>query len=279
MNGFLFAAGLFGQAATDVPTAVVPWWREAWAVWGLALLTVAGPTLLAWLVSRRLRAGDMWGRIAAVLVPLAAGAAVVCLGWPPRLGIDLKGGVILVYQVDTARESSSAVDDAIVALEQVLVTPESRLGTVERGSGDTLVVRLATEDAGEREAALQAIAALQLENADLRPLPTAAAAANERRYSVVGRAAPVDMDKLVGAVSRRVNPGGQKEVTVRRYGLDQIEVIVPEVDQSEVDLIKRIVSSAGVLEFRIVANPDDPRHQQVREAAAVTATFWNRTQT
>ncbi|MFM7043131.1 MAG: protein translocase subunit SecD, partial [Planctomycetaceae bacterium] len=271
MNGFLFAAGLFGQAATDVPTAVVPWWREAWAVWGLALLTVAGPTLLAWLVSRRLRAGDMWGRIAAVLVPLAAGAAVVCLGWPPRLGIDLKGGVILVYQVDTARESSSAIDDAIVALEQVLVTPESRLGTVERGSGDTLVVRLATEDAGEREAALQAIAALQLENADLRPLPTAAAAANERRYSVVGRAAPVDMDKLVGAVSRRVNPGGQKEVTVRRYGLDQIEVIVPEVDQSEVDLIKRIVSSAGVLEFRIVANPDDPRHQQVREAAAVTA--------
>ena len=271
MNGFLFAAGLFGQAATDVPTAVVPWWREAWGVWGLALLTVAGPTLLAWLVSRRLRAGDMWGRIAAVLVPLAAGAAVVCLGWPPRLGIDLKGGVILVYQVDTARESSSAIDDAIVALEQVLVTPESRLGTVERSSGDTLAVRFATEDAGEREAALQAIAALQLENADLRPLPTAAAAANERRYTVVGRAAPVDMDKLVGAVSRRVNPGGQKEVTVRRYGLDQIEVIVPEVDQSEVDLIKRIVSSAGVLEFRIVANPDDPRHQQVREAAAVTA--------
>ena len=45
-------------------------------------------------------------------------------------------------------------------------------------------------------------------------------------------AAPVAMDKLVAAVSRRVNPGGQKEVTVRRYGLDQLEVIVPAVDQS-----------------------------------------------
>jgi protein-export membrane protein SecD len=73
------------------------------------------------------------------------------------------------------------------------------------------------------------------------------------------------MDKLVAAVSRRVNPGGQKEVTVRRYGLDQLEVIVPDVDQAEVDLIKRIVSSAGVLEFRITANPEDPRHKRVIE--------------
>ena len=67
------------------------------------------------------------------------------------------------------------------------------------------------------------------------------------------------MDKLVAAVSRRVNPGGQKEVTVRPFGLDQIEVILPEVEQEEVEQIKRIISSAGVLEFRIVANRADPR--------------------
>ena len=35
------------------------------------------------------------------------------------------------------------------------------------------------------------------------------------------------MDKLVGAVSRRVNPGGNREVVVRRVGQDRIEVIVP----------------------------------------------------
>jgi SecD/SecF fusion protein len=79
------------------------------------------------------------------------------------------------------------------------------------------------------------------------------------------------MDKLVAAVSRRVNPGGQKEVTVRRFGLDQLEVIVPDVDQAEVDLIKRIVSSAGVLEFRITANPEDPRHKRVVELGGRTA--------
>jgi SecD/SecF fusion protein len=77
----------------------------------------------------------------------------------------------------------------------------------------------------------------------------------------------VSMDKLVAAVSRRVNPGGQKEVTVRQYGTNQLEVIVPEVDQAEVEFIKRIVSSAGVLEFRIVANPQDPRHKEIIEKA------------
>jgi len=75
------------------------------------------------------------------------------------------------------------------------------------------------------------------------------------------------MDKLVAAVSRRVNPGGQKEVTVRQFGLDQIEVILPEVAQEEVEQIKRVISSAGVLEFRIVANRADPRHRAAIAAA------------
>ncbi|MFM1996393.1 MAG: hypothetical protein RLZZ111_780 [Planctomycetota bacterium] len=194
---FAQAAGV-AAAAQATPGGAVEWWREPWAVWGITLLTVAVPTLLSWLVSKRLRAADMWGRLATVLVALTAGAVISWLGWPPRLGIDLKGGVILVYEVDASKAA-------------------------EKGA--------TAEVAG-----------------------------------AVGRPA-VDMDKLVAAVSRRVNPGGQKEVTVRRYGLDQLEVIVPEVDQSEVELIKRMVSSAGVLEFRITANPEDPRHKQLIDLA------------
>jgi SecD/SecF fusion protein len=166
-------------------------------MWGITLLTIFGPTFLAWLLAKSLRASDMWGRLAAVLVAAAAGGVVCWLGWPPRLGIDLKGGVILVYEVDQAKQ---------------------RAKTAEGEGGG-----------------------------------------------------PVDMDKLVAAVSRRVNPGGQKEVTVRRFGLDQLEVIVPEVDQAEVDLIKKTVSSAGVLEFRITANSEDSRHQRAIELASRSA--------
>jgi SecD/SecF fusion protein len=207
-TSFLFAqadavaAATGTAAAAAAPAATLPpVWREGWFLWLLTLLVIAVPTLVAWLLAKQLRASDMWGRMAAVLVALTAGTVVTVLGWPPRLGIDLKGGVILVYEVDAAKQAAKTVDAE-----------------------------------GNTEAA-----------------------------------APIDMDKLVAAVSRRVNPGGQKEVTVRRYGLDQLEVIVPDVDQAEVDLIKRIVSSAGVLEFRITANPEDPRHKRVIELGSNAA--------
>ncbi|NBP87758.1 MAG: protein translocase subunit SecD [Planctomycetia bacterium] len=180
-----FTDGCFGLLAQAADGAAGPWWEETPAVWGLTFAVVALPTFFAWLLTKQLRVPDLWGRLATVLVALTAGVVVTATGWPPRMGIDLKGGVILVYEIDATKQPEGGVS----------------------------------------------------------------------------------MDKLVAAVSRRVNPGGQKEVTVRQYGLNQIEVIVPEVDQAEVEMIKRIVSSAGVLEFRIVANPDDPRHKAMIEKA------------
>ncbi len=177
--------GWFGLLAQATENTSAAWWNESWVVWGLTLAIILVPTFLAWLVTRQIRTGGLWGRLSIVLVALAAGIVVTVLGWPPRMGIDLKGGVILVYEIDSAKQPDGGVS----------------------------------------------------------------------------------MDKLVAAVSRRVNPGGQKEVTVRQYGTNQLEVIVPEVDQAEVEFIKRIVSSAGVLEFRIVANPQDPRHKEVIEKA------------
>jgi SecD/SecF fusion protein len=276
MNPACFAISLFAQAATTataaVPAVEAPWWREGWAVWILALACVAVPTFLAWVIAKRFRASDMWGRIAAVLVAATAGGLITWMGWPPRLGIDLKGGVILVYEVDTSKQSAARIDDAIGRIEQVLAASEPRLGSVTRGAGGRLTVRVDAGEAAAREAGLRSLESLGGEGSDLRLVRRGGTAESQvLDFDVVAQAGAVDMDKLVAAVSRRVNPGGQKEVTVRRYGLDQLEVIVPEVDQAEVDLIKRIVSSAGVLEFRILANPEDPRHRQVIEVAGRTA--------
>ncbi|NDC62641.1 MAG: protein translocase subunit SecD, partial [Planctomycetia bacterium] len=258
--------------AEAAAAATLPWWREGWAAWVITLATVGLPTLAAWLIAGRLRASDMWGRLAAVLVALGAGCVVVALGWPPRLGIDLKGGVILVYEIDASKQVAGQVDDCVGKIAQLLDRQEGRLGTVSRTPGGGIAVRLDTTDAVARESLIRSIENLDFGDAQVRLARRSGAGGSlVLEFDVSGRAAPVDMDKLVAAVSRRVNPGGQKEVTVRRYGLDQLEVIVPEVDQSEVDLIKRIVSSAGVLEFRITANPEDPRHRQLIELAGRTA--------
>jgi preprotein translocase subunit SecD len=214
----------------------------------------------------------MWGRIATVLVALTAGAVICWLGWPPRLGIDLKGGLILVYEVDNSKQTAARVDDTVRRIEGMAATQDGAQGSVRRRAGGGVTVRLATPDERAREAFLATLTGAEFDRVAVREAGRRGSAdVLEIDYDVVPESAPVAMDKLVAAVSRRVNPGGQKEVTVRQYGLDQIEVIIPEIEQSEVDLIKRIVSSAGVLEFRILANRDDARHQAAITVAKQTA--------
>ena len=275
MSTSSIAFGLLAQAAAVIPAAPAvpaPWWRESWALWGITLLTLAVPTLVAWLIAGRLRAADIWGRIATVLVALTAGLVICSMGWPPRLGIDLKGGLILVYEVDTSKQAAARVDDTVRRIEGMLVSQEGAQGRLSRRPGGGVTVRLATSDATAREAFLAAVSEAEFDRVSVRESGRRSSDdALEVDFDVVPEAAPIAMDKLVAAVSRRVNPGGQKEVTVRQYGLDQIEVIIPEVEQSEVDLIKRIVSSAGVLEFRILANREDPRHQAAVLLAGKTA--------
>lgn len=255
---------VFGQAAAE-PQA---WYTEGWVLWLLAAACIGGPSVLAYLISGTLRAKDMWGRMAVVLTALTCGIVIVASGWPPRLGIDLKGGVILVYEVDAAKRVSEQADDAARRMEDVINREEGLTGVASRTAEGTVAVRLETADASAVDRFTAAVDAVdfgdvqvQLESREETPETVTL------DYRVAGGVEPVDMDKLVAAVSRRVNPGGQKEVTVRQYGLDQLEVIVPDVDQAEVDLIKRIVSSAGVLEFRITANVSDPRHRRVIELA------------
>jgi SecD/SecF fusion protein len=256
----LFAAA-GGEAAATVPAGTA-WWQAPGAGWLIALAVVAGATLLAWLIAKALRVPDMWGRIAAVLVALAAGGTICGLGWPPRLGIDLKGGLILVYEVAAGRQAQTRVDDAVAGIERILAAQDGQSATLERKGAGRVAVRLATKDQAAREAFLAAMKEATFDRVSVKEASrTDGTDALEVSYDLAPQSAPVPMDKLVAAVSRRVNPGGQKEVTVRQFGLDQIEVILPEVEQSEVEQIKKIISSAGVLEFRIVANRADPRHR------------------
>ncbi|MEM8945159.1 MAG: protein translocase subunit SecD [Planctomycetota bacterium] len=73
--------------------------------------------------------------------------------------------------------------------------------------------------------------------------------------------------ELIAALSERVDPSGTKEVTIREYGLGQIEIIIPRVGQQEQEFIERRISTAGALEFRIVASPVFTKHREIIELA------------
>ena len=149
---------------------------------------------LARVLAVQWRMPDYQSRFAIVLLTFFAAVAIVVMGWPPRRGIDLRGGVILVYEIeDLPREETAQLGEEVLA-------PQT-----------------------------------------------------------------VDIEKLVQAINRRVNPGGVLEVTIRPLGDTQIEVIIPEADREEVERLKRKISSAGTLEFRILANNRD--HQALIEQA------------
>ena len=166
---------LFAQAAAQEPSSI-PWYINLL----VALGTLVVSFFLGGYLGRKLRMPDHGWKIGLCLFTLLASVAILVLGPPLKLGIDLRGGVQLVYEVDQTKK-------------------ENRNET---------------------------LSSQQMEN-------------------------------LIEAVKRRVNPGGQKEVTIRKYGAEQIEIIVPEVETAEVDRIERIVSRTGSLEFRILANNRD----------------------
>ncbi|MCA9102889.1 MAG: protein translocase subunit SecD [Planctomycetales bacterium] len=178
------------------------------------LLIVAAVMIVPFVVgaffARRLRMPDYGWRIGLVLFSILAGATIIGFSRGPRLGIDLSGGSILVYQIDPAE-----------------VEADQQVAERREGEGD-----------------------------------------EEKPEATAGQHAPIDMGEMIAALSRRVNPGGQKEVIIREYGVNQIEIIIPEADDAETALIEKKISSIGTLEFRIVANSRD--HGELIEAAQQT---------
>ncbi len=203
------AAGTTPLAQRAGPTTTVPVQTEAPAYWGavaLFLLVVVGAFVLAAVMASWLRLREYQTALTIIFLSLFASAAVIGSTWPPKLGIDLKGGVYLVYEV-------------------------------EEESKDTVAAATAPDMRDDSDA------------------------------TATGTLSKSQMDKLVAAISRRINPGGVKELVIRPYGKNQIEIVIPEVDESEIDRYKEKITSAGTLEFRILANRRDPRHAGLIEAS------------
>lgn len=78
------------------------------------------------------------------------------------------------------------------------------------------------------------------------------------------------IDKMVTAISKRINPSGAEEVTVRRVGNDRIEIIIPGADPDLVEQKKRLITKLGSLEFGIVAS-EKHNSREIAKARALPA--------
>ena len=68
----------------------------------------------------------------------------------------------------------------------------------------------------------------------------------------------------IKALIERVDPSGTKEVSIKKFGDDQIEIIIPKAEKAELEAIERRIYTAGVLEFRITASRQFDQHRFLR---------------
>ncbi len=144
-----------------------------------------GGIVLGLVVANVIRMKDYGWKLGLIFCTIALATSLVVLR-PINQGIDLRGGVILIYEVDQEKTNDAAVSQ----------------GAEQAGGGDTQVA----------------------------------------------------MGDLIQALTRRINPGGMREVVIRPYGDKQVEIIIPDVAESEIDIIKKSIVNSGFLKFRIVAN-------------------------
>ena len=65
------------------------------------------------------------------------------------------------------------------------------------------------------------------------------------------------IDKMIAALNRRVNPAGVADVTIRALGTDRVEITLPHASPQNVHRYEQVLTSAGRLEFHVLANLRD----------------------
>ena len=182
--------------------------------------------------------------------------------FPMYLGLDLRGGVHFLMQVDTKAVMNKRLQGLQTSVRSILVDKKIRYAGIGR-SGDSVEVRF--RDEPTRNAAREALAS-QLSELVL------ADAGNGAELSLVASLRPEALKSTVEdavqqnitTLSKRVNELGVAEPLIQRQGADRIVVQLPGVQ--DVSRAKDIIGRTATLEVRFV---DETVTRGTEETAAI----------
>jgi preprotein translocase subunit SecD len=167
---------------------------------------------------------------------------------PMFLGLDLRGGVHFLMQVDMKKAVDRAAERNMSDIRSLLREKKVSYSGVTK-TGDTLVVRFS--DAAEREKASRAISE---NNADLNVKEEGVGGElqlvvtlKEQSKTKIADAAIEQNQKVL---NNRINALGLTEPIIQRQGVDRIVIQVPGAEDP--GRIKEIIGRTGTLEFRHV---------------------------
>ncbi len=258
-----FGGMLLAEAAAGAEPMTLT--AKAVIVFIVATVTIA----LSYAAAEKLRMPDQGGRIALVLSTLTLALAICYLDWPPKKGIDLSGGVVLIYEVDRSQQQAEGTRNAVKVINDRLERLHDTGASVSVNSKYQIEVSVPEKD--QERAVVDQIAAIQSPAFTLTP--AGKAGEGDRRkliYDFHQDDKVLNMESLISAVTKRINPTGVLEVTVRSFGSDQLEIIIPDVDTRSAEDIKRKISTSGLLEFWILADRSQASDRRLIDVAERT---------
>src|SRR5882757_7123257 len=173
---------------------------------------------------------------------------------PMPLGLDLRGGLYLLYQVDVngavtqwldgyAQDARRTLSTANIPFKDVSITT---VGSSDRPNGIRIVLPPETDATAARTALAQALQGAQLST---ESLPTGSAVVATLTPAQIKERQDYAIQQVITVLRNRVNELGVSEPIVQRQGLDRINVQLPGVQNSAE--VKDILGKVATLEFRL----------------------------
>ncbi len=191
---------------------------------------------------------------------------------PMSLGLDLRGGVYFLMQVDRQAALAKRFEGTAEDMRGLLRDNRIRYTSVEPAAGNTVV---ATLGAGQDSAKARQLFA--------RDMPLYQIEASGETITV--RIPQAELDKIltdavqqnIGTLANRINELGVAEPIIQRQGPDQVAVQLPGVQDTA--QAKRILGATATLEYHGVSeegNPIDVASGAVAPPADARLYFQNR---
>jgi preprotein translocase subunit SecD len=182
---------------------------------------------------------------------------------PMYLGLDLRGGVHFLMQVDTRAVTAKRIQSTQIGIRSQLVEKKLRFAGISR-AGELVEIRFR-----DRETLDAAISVLSGQMPEL----TLVEESDAEGLKLVARLSPVAMKQTleeavqqnISTLSKRVNELGVAEPVIQRQGADRIVVQLPGVQ--DVSRAKDIIGRTATLEVRMV---DESVQRGTEESAVVS---------
>ena len=193
---------------------------------------------------------------------------------PMFLGLDLRGGVHFLMEVDMEAAIARAEDRYMSDLRGQLRADKIRYRTITRAGEGGLLIRF--RDDNERDRGLRLLAE---DFAELEAVVLENEAGESQLRAVIREEVLLEVRRLalqqnITTLRKRVNELGVAEPVIQQQGLDRVVVQLPGVQDTA--RAKEILGATATLEFRLVDEKHDPQDAVDGRVPAGSKLYYHR---